>query len=72
MADVELDDDELELLELLGTTGTETQVPRVYARLVDAGLAVAIDAGGGYMWIGSTPRGRRFVRARRGSREARK
>ncbi|HET6584814.1 MAG TPA: hypothetical protein VFG69_15255 [Nannocystaceae bacterium] len=59
------DELDLELLELLGTTGTETRTPKVYAELVRAGLCVTFDAGGGFTWVGATPRGRRLVRRSR-------
>jgi hypothetical protein len=43
----ELDELDLELLALLGTTGTETKASKVYAKLQRAGLVVITDAGGG-------------------------
>jgi hypothetical protein len=62
----ELDELDLELLALLGTTGTETKAPKVYAKLERAGLVVMANAGGGVMWVGRTPKGRRFLRKANG------
>jgi hypothetical protein len=62
----ELDELDLELLALLGSTGTETKAPKVYAKLERAGLVVLTNAGCGFTWVGRTPQGRRFLRKANG------